>query len=99
VKSIDAHLDLTGATSLTRKGIAYVLAIFDYAMARVSNMQLEKLKAARDLGLDLSFVEIVKDKSSAVPTKERLATQTPRAFYRRESEEHPLIVAKIRTTQ
>jgi hypothetical protein len=54
-------------------------------------MQLEKLMAALALGLKLSFVE-ADDKE--VSASERLVTQTPRAFYRRESEEHPLIVAR-----
>jgi len=67
---------------------------FDYATTRVPNMQLEKLKAARDLGLGLSFVEADNKPVSAGLTSERLATQTPRAFYRRASEDHPLIVAR-----
>jgi WD40 repeat protein len=69
---------------------------FDYATARVPNMQIEKLKAARDLGIGLSFVEAdkrVSDTASASAAERRL-TQTPRVFYRRESEDRPLIVAK-----
>jgi len=66
---------------------------FDYATTRVPNMQLEKLKAARDLGVGLSFVEPDAEPISAAPT-ERRVTQTPRAFYRRESEDRPLIVAR-----
>jgi hypothetical protein len=53
-------------------------------------MQLEKMKAARGVGLNLSFVEGEK----RVPDSERRVTQTPRVFYRRESEGRPLIVAK-----
>ena len=56
---------------------------------RVPNMQLEKMKQARDLGLNLSFVA----SEERVAEAERL-TQTPRVFYRRESEGRPLIVAK-----
>jgi Caspase domain len=105
---------------------------FDYATKRVPDMQLEKLKQARGVGLQLSFVEgeegnktegkagiegesLVNSNpgikgvgveggagvqgSSGSGTKslrvvERLVTQTPRVFYRRESEAHPLIVAK-----
>jgi WD40 repeat protein len=67
---------------------------FDYATARVPNMQLEKLKAARDIGVGLSFVEPDAKPMSSAPSAERLVTQTPRAFYRRESEVRPLIVAR-----
>jgi WD40 repeat protein len=67
---------------------------FDYATRRVPNMQLEKLKAARDLGMGLSFVEPDAEPVSTAPSAERQDTQTPRAFYRRESEDRPLIVAR-----
>lgn len=66
---------------------------FDYATTRVPNMQLEKIKAARNLGLSISFAE-AEGKGVSVPTAERRVTQTPRAFYRRESEDRPLIVAR-----
>jgi WD40 repeat protein len=63
---------------------------FDYASRRVPNMQLEKMKGARDIGLNLSFVA----NEERAPDSERRLTQTPRVFYRRESEGRPLIVAK-----
>ena len=66
---------------------------FDYATTRVPNMQLEKLKAARDLGVGLSFVDPDAKPMSAAPSPERV-TQTPRVFYRRRSEDRPLIVAR-----
>jgi hypothetical protein len=53
-------------------------------------MQLEKMKQARDIGLNLSFVA----SEERVAETERRLTQTPRVFYRRESEGRPLIVAK-----
>lgn len=65
---------------------------FDYATTRVPNMQLEKMKAARDLGIAVSFVDAEPNTTS--PSPERRVTQTPRAFYRRESEDRPLIVAR-----
>ena len=67
---------------------------FDYATTRVPNMQLEKLKALRDLGVKLSFVEAGDKEVSAAREAERQVTQTPRVFYRRESEDRPLIVAR-----
>jgi len=63
---------------------------FDYATTRVPNMQMEKMKQARGLGVTLSFVE----GEDRVTVVERKVTQTPRVFYRRESEGQPLIVAK-----
>jgi hypothetical protein len=53
-------------------------------------MQLEKMKLARGVGVNLTFVE----GAQGVPVAERIVTQTPRVFYRRESEGRPLIVAK-----
>jgi hypothetical protein len=44
----------------------------------------------RDLGLNVSFVA----SEERAPDSERRLTQTPRVFYRRESEALPLIVAR-----
>jgi len=66
------------------------LTMIDSTSTRVPNMQLEKMKQARGLGLNLSFVA----GEERVPDSERRAVQTPRVFYRRESEGRPLIVAK-----
>jgi WD40 repeat protein len=82
------------ADSDPKNAVIVVREWFDYAIISVPKMQLEKLKAARALGLGLSFVEADNKQVSEVPIAERLATQTPRAFYRRESEAHPLIVAR-----
>jgi len=81
------------ADSDPKDGQIVVREWFDYATTRVPNMQLEKLKAARDLGIGLSFVEPDAKPISTAPS-ERRVTQTPRAFYRRESEDRPLIVAR-----
>ena len=81
------------ADSDPKDGQIVVREWFDYATTRVPNMQLEKLKAARDLGIGLSFVEDAKPISAAPPALQRV-TQTPRVFYRRESEDPPLIIAR-----
>ena len=57
-------------------------------------MQLEKMKAARDLGIGLSFVEPTPNDFSRSRGWSGCVTQTPRVFYRRESEDRPLIVAR-----
>jgi uncharacterized caspase-like protein len=91
---VEEGLKQVAADSDPNDGQIVVREWFDYAMTRVPNMQLEKLKAARDIGLKLSFIEPDAKPNSATPSAERLVTQTPRAFYRRESEDRPLIVAR-----
>jgi WD40 repeat protein len=73
-----------------KDGEVWVREWFDYATRRVPNMQMEKTRKSRGLGVTLSFVE----GEERVPELERRVTQTPRVFYRRESEGRPLIVAK-----
>jgi WD40 repeat protein len=87
---VEEGLKQAAADSDPKDGEVWVREWFDYASTRVPNMQLEKMKQARGVGLNLSFLEGEK----RVPALERLVTQTPRVFYRRESEGRPLIVAK-----
>jgi WD40 repeat protein len=87
---IEEGLKQSAADNDPKDGQVWVREWFDYASTRVPNMQLEKMKLARDLGLNLSFVEGEK----RAPDLERRVTQTPRVFYRRESERRPLVVAK-----
>ncbi len=61
----------------------------DYATQRVPQMQAEKMKAARGLGLNLSF----KDKERGLDGEQR-SGQQPRVFYRRELEAQPTVIAK-----
>ncbi len=61
----------------------------DYATTRVPQMQLDKMKAARGLGLGLSFNEDERGLDVA-----RRSGQRPRVFYRRELEAQPLVIAK-----
>jgi WD40 repeat protein len=87
---VEEGLKQATADSDPKDGEVWVREWFDYASTRVPNMQIEKMKLARNLGINLSFLE--GDKT--VPDLERRVTQTPRVFYRRESEGRPLIVAK-----
>jgi WD40 repeat protein/uncharacterized caspase-like protein len=87
---IEEGLKQDAADSDPKDGEVSVREWFDYASRRVPNMQLDKMKAARDVGLNLSFVA----SEERVANSERRLTQTPRVFYRRESEGRPLIVAK-----
>jgi WD40 repeat protein len=87
---VEEGLKQAAADSDPKDGEVWVREWFDYASTRVPNMQLEKMRLARNLGLNLSFLEGEK----RAPDLERRVTQTPRVFYRRESEGRPLIVAK-----
>jgi WD40 repeat protein len=87
---VEEGLKQAAADSDPKDGEVRVREWFDYASTRVPNMQIEKMKQARNLGLNLSFLE----GEARVPDSERRVTQTPRVFYRRESEGRPLIVGK-----
>lgn len=87
---VEEGLKEAAADSDPKDGQVWVREWFDYASTRVPNMQLEKMKQARGLGLNLSFVA----GEERVADSERRVTQTPRVFYRRESEGRPLVVAK-----
>jgi WD40 repeat protein len=62
----------------------------DYATERVPRMQEMKLRAARDLKLNIAFVE----GEERVADFDKRSLQRPRVFYRRELEAQPLVVAK-----
>jgi WD40 repeat protein len=72
-----------------KDGQVIVREWLDYATQRVPQMQLDKMKAARGLGLDLSF----KEDERGVDV-ERRSGQRPRVFYRREVEAQPFVIAK-----
>jgi WD40 repeat protein len=88
---VEEGLKQSAADSDPKDGEVRVREWFDFATARVPNMQIEKMKAARDVGVSLSFVEAG---NKGLVAAEGLVTQTPRVFYRRESEDRPLIVAR-----
>jgi WD40 repeat protein len=87
---VEEGLKRSSADDNPKDGEVWVREWFDYATTRVPNMQMEKVKKSRGLGVTLSFV----GGEERVPELERRVTQTPRVFYRRESEGRPLIVAK-----
>lgn len=64
----------------------------DYATDRVPQMQLEKMKGTRGLGLggQLAYVDGEQKK-----TPENRSLQRPRVFYRRELAARPLVVTKL----
>jgi uncharacterized caspase-like protein len=68
-------------------GVLNVREWLDFATERVPQMQEEKMKNSRGVGL--SFTE---GEQTANPQKRSL--QRPRVFYRRELEANPLVIAK-----
>jgi len=82
LKSAAADLEPTDGEVMLREW-------FDYATNRVPAMQEQKMLAARDIKVELAFVEGEEKKE----VDER-SVQRPRVFYRREPESVPLIVAK-----
>ncbi|MGA9773451.1 MAG: caspase family protein [Blastocatellia bacterium] len=63
---------------------------FDYAMERVPQMQEKEMRARLLLQTDVAFVE----GEEKIKDPGKRSVQRPRAFYRREMEARPMIVAK-----
>ena len=79
----------TGAADYEPKdGIVNAREWLDFATERVPQMQEEKMRQSRGLGI--AFVE----GEQKVADPEKRNVQRPRVFYRREMEANPLIVAK-----
>lgn len=78
------------ADALPRDGAVLIREWFDFAARRVPQMQQEKMKESRGFGLDLSFVE---GEEKILDPAQR-SIQRPRAFYRRELEAQPLVIAR-----
>ena len=73
-----------------KDGILSAREWLDFATDRVPQMQEEKMKQGRGLGLDIAFTE--GEQKIADPDKR--SVQRPRVFYRREMETDPLVIAK-----
>jgi hypothetical protein len=62
----------------------------DFATERVPQIQEDKMKQSRGVGLELAFTE--GEQNIADPQKR--SVQRPRVFYRRELETIPLVIAR-----
>jgi WD40 repeat protein/uncharacterized caspase-like protein len=80
----------TTAADNDKDGFLSAREWLDFATERVPQMQEEKMKQARGLGVDISFTEGEKN----VADPEKRSVQRPRVFYRREMETDPLVIAK-----
>jgi len=85
---IEEGLKKMAADDEPRDGTLVAKEWFDFAAARVPQMQMEKMDQARALGINLSFS--LADEPGTGPKE----VQRPRAFYRRELESDPLVLAR-----
>ena len=86
---VEEGLKSAAADNEPRDGVVDAREWLDFATERVPQMQEEKMKQSRDLGLNIAFTE---GEQKADP--EKRSVQRPRVFYRREMESNPLVVAK-----
>ncbi len=87
---VEEGLKTLVADSGPKDGVVNVREWLDFATERVPQMQEEKMKQARSIGLEIAFIE--GDQNIADLLKR--SVQRPRVFYRRELEANPLIIAK-----
>ena len=86
---VDEGLKQMAADEEPKDGVLQAREWLDYATERVPQMQLEKMKQARALNLSLAFAE-----GAEAAGPESRSLQRPRAFYRRELEDNPLVLAR-----
>ncbi len=90
---VEEGLKQMAADNEPKDGSVLVREWLNYATRRVPDMQLDKMKAARGLGLNLAF-----DEGERELDLSRRVGQRPRVFYRRELEAHPLVIARSTAT-
>ena len=73
-----------------KDGIVNTREWLDFATERVPQMQEQKMKDGRGLGLNIAFTE----GEQKIADPEKRSVQRPRVFYRREMEASPLVIAK-----
>lgn len=87
---VEEGLKTAVADSEPKDGVLSAREWLDFATERVPQMQEEKMKESRGLGLAIAFTE--GEQKIADPEKRSL--QRPRVFYRREMEATPLVIAR-----
>ncbi len=87
---VEEGLKTSVADNEPKDGVLNVREWLDFVTERVPQMQQEKMKQARGVGLQIAFVE--GEQNIAEPEKRNV--QRPRVFYRRELEANPLIIAR-----
>jgi uncharacterized caspase-like protein len=86
---VEEGLKTGAADNEPKDGVVNAREWLDFATERVPQMQEEKMKQSRGLGLNIAFTE-----GEQKTDPEKRSVQRPRVFYRREMETNPLVVAK-----
>jgi WD40 repeat protein/uncharacterized caspase-like protein len=87
---VEEGLKTPAADNEPKDGIVNAREWLDFATERVPQMQEEKMKQTRGIGLGIAFTE----GEQKIADPEKRSVQRPRVFYRREMEANPLVVAK-----
>lgn len=87
---VEEGLKTAAADNEPRDGSVNAREWLDFATERVPQMQEEKMKQSRGLGLNIAFTE----GEQKIADPEKRSVQRPRVFYRREMEANPLVMAK-----
>ncbi len=87
---VEEGLKTAIADNEPKDGVLNAREWLDFATDRVPQMQQEKMKQTRGVGLGIAFAE--GEQNIADP--EKRSVQRPRVFYRRELEASPLVIAK-----
>jgi len=90
---VEEGLKSGGADFEPKDGVVNAREWLDFATERVPQMQEQKMKETRGLGI--AFVE----GEQKIADPEKRSVQRPRVFYRREMETSPLVVAKTGAAQ
>ncbi|HEV7397891.1 MAG TPA: caspase family protein, partial [Pyrinomonadaceae bacterium] len=87
---VEEGLKTAVADSEPKDGLVSAREWLDFATERVPQMQEDKMKQGRAIGLEIVFTE--GEQKNVEP--EKRSVQRPRVFYRRELESNPLVIAK-----
>ncbi len=87
---VEEGIKNSSADDLPKDGEIVVREWLDYAAARVPQMQMEKMMESRLLKHEVVFVE----GEEKIANLQQRSVQQPRVFYRRESEQQPLVIQK-----
>ena len=88
---VEEGLKTAVADTEPKDGLLSAREWLDFATERVPQMQAEKMKQGRGVGVAIAFTE-GEQRIPADP--EKRSVQRPRVFYRRELETDPLVIAK-----
>ena len=92
---VEEGLKTAAADNEPKDGVLNAREWLDFATERVPQMQEEKMKESRGLGLGIAFTE----GEQKIVDPEKRSVQRPRVFYRREMEVDPLVIAKPASKQ